>query len=265
MLRRARDTSLIHVLNRSADTDIRHRLRAEARLAARGVLSSVFHRAAAAGEHDSQLARRHQHALQADQPLDQRPALLEQRAAQVRRLKILNGYLLDLFIRTRTQAPTEIILDVDATDENVLADIQVDGQLRKVMIQTNKNGFLYVLDRTNCKLIAAHPFVKVNWATQIDTEADLDMGGLKMPKGSYSIWTLPAEKEWTLIINKQIGQFHLDYNARQDFGRVKMNLKTLDAPTETFTIKLTQDSANKGTLALLWEKTQASEPFTIVR
>ena len=36
------------------------------------------------------------------------------------------------------------------------------------MIQTNKNGFLYVLDRTNCKLIAAHPYVKVNWATQID-------------------------------------------------------------------------------------------------
>jgi len=60
------------------------------------------------------------------------------------------------------------VYDVDATDENVLADLQVNGQLRKVMIQTNKNGFLYVLDRTNCKLIAAHPFVKVNWATQID-------------------------------------------------------------------------------------------------
>ena len=60
------------------------------------------------------------------------------------------------------------VYDVDATDENVLADIQVGGQPRKVMIQTNKNGFLYVLDRTNCKLIAAHPYVKVNWATSID-------------------------------------------------------------------------------------------------
>jgi alcohol dehydrogenase (cytochrome c) len=60
------------------------------------------------------------------------------------------------------------VYDVDATDENVLADIQVNGQLRKVMIQTNKNGFMYVLDRTNCKLIAAHPYVKVNWATHID-------------------------------------------------------------------------------------------------
>ncbi len=60
------------------------------------------------------------------------------------------------------------VYDVDATDEQVLADISVGGQLRKVMIQTNKNGFLYVLDRTNCKLIAAHPYVKANWATEID-------------------------------------------------------------------------------------------------
>ena len=60
------------------------------------------------------------------------------------------------------------VYDVDATDEQVLADIPVDGQMRKVMIQANKNGFLYVLDRTNCKLIAAHPIVKVNWATRID-------------------------------------------------------------------------------------------------
>ncbi|HEY7335749.1 MAG TPA: PQQ-dependent dehydrogenase, methanol/ethanol family [Bryobacteraceae bacterium] len=60
------------------------------------------------------------------------------------------------------------VYDVDATDEQVLADIPVGGQVRKVMIQANKSGFLYVVDRTNCKLIAAHPFVKVNWATEID-------------------------------------------------------------------------------------------------
>ena len=58
--------------------------------------------------------------------------------------------------------------DFDATSETVFADIQVDGQMRKVLINANKNGFLYVLDRTNGKLIAANPFVKVNWATRID-------------------------------------------------------------------------------------------------
>jgi alcohol dehydrogenase (cytochrome c) len=60
------------------------------------------------------------------------------------------------------------VYDVDATDEHVLADIRVGGQMRKVMIQANKNGFMYVLDRTNCKLIAANAYTKVTWATRID-------------------------------------------------------------------------------------------------
>ena len=62
------------------------------------------------------------------------------------------------------------VYDVDGTDEMVLADLRVGGRLRKVMIQANKNGFLYVLDRTNCALIAAHPYVKVNWASHVDPQ-----------------------------------------------------------------------------------------------
>jgi alcohol dehydrogenase (cytochrome c) len=60
------------------------------------------------------------------------------------------------------------VYDVDGTDENVLADLQIGGQQRKVAIQANKNGFMYVVDRTNCKPIAANPYVKVNWASHID-------------------------------------------------------------------------------------------------
>jgi alcohol dehydrogenase (cytochrome c) len=60
------------------------------------------------------------------------------------------------------------VYDVDGVDEHVLADLPIDGRTRKVMIQANKNGFLYVVDRTNCKLIAANPYTKVNWATKID-------------------------------------------------------------------------------------------------
>jgi hypothetical protein len=104
-----------------------------------------------------------------------------------------------------------------------------------------------------------------NWATKITTDADLDMNGLKMPKGSYSIWTLPTEKEWTLIINSQTGQFHLDYNQARDFGRVKMNLKKLSSPVETFKIELTGTGANKGLMALSWENTEVSVPFTVLK
>ena len=60
--------------------------------------------------------------------------------------------------------------DFDGTAEPVLADLRIDGQLRKVLLNANKNGFMYVIDRINGKLIAAHPFVKVNWATNIELE-----------------------------------------------------------------------------------------------
>src|SRR5262245_53280575 len=56
---------------------------------------------------------------QAERPRAARPVLLEVRAAQTQRLKILNRYLVDLFIRTRSQPPTELILDVDATDDPI--------------------------------------------------------------------------------------------------------------------------------------------------
>jgi hypothetical protein len=53
----------------------------------------------------------------AELPPEERPVLLEVQAAKTRRLKILNRYLVDLFVRTRAQPPAEVILDVDATDD----------------------------------------------------------------------------------------------------------------------------------------------------
>jgi alcohol dehydrogenase (cytochrome c) len=52
--------------------------------------------------------------------------------------------------------------------ENVLGDLRVDGQMRKVIMHTHRNGFLYVIDRANGKLLSAKPFAKVNGATHID-------------------------------------------------------------------------------------------------
>jgi hypothetical protein len=105
-----------------------------------------------------------------------------------------------------------------------------------------------------------------NWATQITTDADLQIGDLKLPKGSYSIWTVPNEKEWVLIINKQTGQSHLDYDPSADFGRTKMSVKALKTPIETFQIQLSadHDHGNKGTLTLRWENTEASISITVL-
>lgn len=58
--------------------------------------------------------------------------------------------------------------DYDSVAEMVLADMDVEGKATKVLMDANRNGFFYVLDRTNGKLLAANPYVKVNWATGID-------------------------------------------------------------------------------------------------
>jgi hypothetical protein len=103
-----------------------------------------------------------------------------------------------------------------------------------------------------------------NIATGLTSDADLQMGTLKIPKGSHSIWTIPRQDgDWTLIINNQTGQFHLDYDGSQDFGRTKMSTRPLGAPVETFKIEIRSDGGNKGTLALDWEKTEAYMAFTV--
>jgi alcohol dehydrogenase (cytochrome c) len=59
--------------------------------------------------------------------------------------------------------------DYDATNELVHASLMVNGVKTKVIMQANKNGFFYVIDRTNGKLLAANPFAKkINWADRID-------------------------------------------------------------------------------------------------
>ena len=58
--------------------------------------------------------------------------------------------------------------DYDSVAEMVLADIKVGGKPTKVVMDANRNGFFYVIDRTNGKLLAANAYVKVNWATGVD-------------------------------------------------------------------------------------------------
>jgi PQQ-dependent dehydrogenase (methanol/ethanol family) len=58
--------------------------------------------------------------------------------------------------------------DYTATQHIILADLAIEGQPRKVLMQAPKNGFFYVLDRTNGKLISAQPFTTVNWASGVD-------------------------------------------------------------------------------------------------
>ncbi len=60
--------------------------------------------------------------------------------------------------------------DYDACWELIVADIKVQGRNRKVVMQLNRNGFLYVIDRASGELISAKPYEKVNWASHVDAK-----------------------------------------------------------------------------------------------
>jgi quinohemoprotein ethanol dehydrogenase len=60
--------------------------------------------------------------------------------------------------------------DYTATQHMILADLEIDGSTRKVILQAPKNGFFYVLDRETGELISAEPYVKTTWASHIDPE-----------------------------------------------------------------------------------------------
>ena len=97
-----------------------------------------------------------------------------------------------------------------------------------------------------------------NAATTLTTEGDLMIGTVHVPAGKYTLFTIPGEKEWTLIINKQAGQWGTNYDESKDLGRTKMVVKNLGTPVETFQIGFTPVNPNQATLTFSWENVEAT-------
>lgn len=68
------------------------------------------------------------------------------------------------------------IWDYTATQNIILADLEIDGAMRKVLMQAPKNGFFYVLDRETGELLGADKYVHATWASHIDMETGRPMG-----------------------------------------------------------------------------------------
>lgn len=102
-----------------------------------------------------------------------------------------------------------------------------------------------------------------NKSTTLTTESDVMIGAIHVPKGTYSIYTIPGEKEWTLIVNKQTGQWGTDYDQAQDLGRTKLTVKPVKGTVETFVIGIKPKVENQGTLSFTWENVEASVPFAV--
>jgi len=103
-----------------------------------------------------------------------------------------------------------------------------------------------------------------NAATLFHTDADLDMNGLTVPKGDYSLYALIQDPEnWKLVVNKEKGQWGLTYNASLDLGRVAMTMSKPPALVETYKMTLSATGAKTGQLKLEWEHHIASVNFTV--
>lgn len=102
-----------------------------------------------------------------------------------------------------------------------------------------------------------------NDAAHLATDRTLEVGGLTLPPGTYTLFLLPAENgEWQLIFNRATGVSGLEYDTAQDVGRVPLQLERLNEPIEQFTLSV---GAVEGApmLMLAWDRTRASVPFRV--
>lgn len=99
-------------------------------------------------------------------------------------------------------------------------------------------------------------------ATTLITDKTLSIGNLAVPAGTYTLYTLPGEAEWQLIVSKKTGQWGAGYPAGQDLGRVPMRVEQAASPVEQLTISI-DDTSSGGVLKVSWGTTVASVPFTV--
>ena len=99
-----------------------------------------------------------------------------------------------------------------------------------------------------------------NPATTLKTQADLKIGTAMVPAGTYTLYTLPSETAWKLIINKQTGQWGTVYHESEDLARVDMHKRTLPKPQQKMSISFEKTHGNRTQLHVRWETTDVWVP-----
>jgi len=94
-----------------------------------------------------------------------------------------------------------------------------------------------------------------NPATTLITPVNLKIGTLEVPAGTYTLFTLPNEKEWLLIVSKKTGEWGIPYPEGNDLGRTPMTGATLPEPQEDMSISFENTKGNTTELHVKWEKT----------
>jgi hypothetical protein len=104
-----------------------------------------------------------------------------------------------------------------------------------------------------------------NEPTVIFTPVALEIAGVRVPAGKYSIYTVPGEKEWEIIVNRSTSQWghenaYTEEVEAQELGRGKAPAEKLKSPVETFTITPHPTTGEVQHLYLDWERTRVAVP-----
>jgi Protein of unknown function (DUF2911) len=109
-----------------------------------------------------------------------------------------------------------------------------------------------------------------NMATQLSTEVDLTVGNTFIPRGVYTLFSLPTRTGWKLIVSKDVNQWGTDYDPSKDFARIDLRQRSLTDPVETRTFWLvpTIDPPNSqtfahGVLKFAWGNTELSTEWRV--
>jgi len=100
-------------------------------------------------------------------------------------------------------------------------------------------------------------------ATTLTTDKDLQIGGTSVPAGKYTVYTLPGQNDWQLIVNKQTGQWGTEYDQKQDLGSIPLKKAATAGPVEQLTISIDKNPAGGGVLKIAWENTELTAPLTV--
>jgi len=96
-----------------------------------------------------------------------------------------------------------------------------------------------------------------NSATKVTFSTPVKINGADVPAGTYGLFTIPGDSEWTIIISKGADQWgSYRYNEKDDLVRVKAKPEKLAGAVETFTIDINDIRDDSATLNLTWEKTR---------
>jgi hypothetical protein len=104
-----------------------------------------------------------------------------------------------------------------------------------------------------------------NEPTIFYTPVKLDVAGIAVAPGLYSLYTVPGKTEWEIIVNRATSQWghesrYTDEVKKQEVGRGKASAEKLEAPVEQFTIRAEPGSGGAQSLLLEWEKTRVRIP-----